>query len=225
MNSYDFTPFTDADLIPAAPTLRADDLLFRNDLPDVHNNAHPNLMRDPGGGDDLIYSEGYLLAARHLVERVVTTGSDKNYLIYPIVFLYRHHIELVLKRLIRIARPPDAETLSGHDLADLWKRVRQNLPDLYEQIGWPEPDPQDLNGVDSYISQICKVDRSSTSFRYAQKKDGEPSLPADLNRINVRHFSQLMDGLARYLGDNFDQAVHLLQEHREEMARLELDEL
>jgi len=47
--------------------------------------------------NESIYSDGYLLAANKLIKGLINNSSDQDYLIYPIIFLYRHHIELIPK--------------------------------------------------------------------------------------------------------------------------------
>ncbi len=44
--------------------------------------------------------EGYRRGARLLVEHVDEHARDQDFLVYPIMFLYRHHIELALKNII-----------------------------------------------------------------------------------------------------------------------------
>jgi hypothetical protein len=83
------------DKYEAPPPPRKGDKLFRGDLRDWNNNA---CLR---GGDEYAYSEGYRRGAQLLVQEVGETARDQDFLVYPIVFLYRHHIELALKRIIR----------------------------------------------------------------------------------------------------------------------------
>ena len=64
---------------------------------DWKNNA---CLRD---GDEYAYREGYRRGAQLLVQAVGESARDQDFLVYPIVFLYRHHIELVLKRVIKQA--------------------------------------------------------------------------------------------------------------------------
>lgn len=81
----------------APPPPRKGDKLFRGDLRDWKNNA---CLRN---GNEYAYREGYRRGAQILVRAVEETQSDQDFLVYPIVFLYRHHIELALKRVIKRA--------------------------------------------------------------------------------------------------------------------------
>jgi hypothetical protein len=92
---------------PALP--RNGDQLFRGDLRDWMNNACLNVM---GNGDAFAYKAGYRRGAEVLIEYVGESGRDQDFLVYPIIFLYRHHIELMLKRIIRRAPYLIAASLS-----------------------------------------------------------------------------------------------------------------
>jgi len=81
------------------PPPRKGDQLFRGDLPDWHNTALLNEMQ--GAHDPWRYAEGYKRAAGILVRHVQEDRFGKDLLVYPIIFLYRHHLELALKRIIR----------------------------------------------------------------------------------------------------------------------------
>jgi hypothetical protein len=73
----------------------------------------------------MAYQDGYRRAALHLAEYVCEVGHGQDYLVYPIVYLYRHHIELTLKSIIGAAAfvidhtltKSDFDTLGHHDLA------------------------------------------------------------------------------------------------------------
>src|SRR5580700_1750778 len=92
---------------PALP--RKGDQLFLGDLRDWMNNACLNVM---GNGDAFAYKAGYLRGAEVLIEYVGESGRDQDFLVYQIIFLYRHHIELMLKRIIRRAPYLIAASLS-----------------------------------------------------------------------------------------------------------------
>ena len=85
----------DANLRKLPP--RKGERLFRGDLRDWKNNA---CLRQ---GDDYACREGYLRGAQILVEAVGEKERDQDFLVYPIVFLYRHYIELLLKEVIKNA--------------------------------------------------------------------------------------------------------------------------
>jgi hypothetical protein len=77
-----------------------------------------------------VYAEGFKLAGHAAVAVVEAKQVDQDLLVYPVMFNYRHYIELALKGLIRDARrlldePGGAP--AGHDLMALWNTARPLL--------------------------------------------------------------------------------------------------
>ncbi len=63
---------------------------------DWRNNACLNPFRN----EDYQYIAGFRLAAEILVESVTTNHREQDSLIFPIMYNYRHYLELSLKRMI-----------------------------------------------------------------------------------------------------------------------------
>ena len=201
---------------PARP--RKGDKLFRGDLRDWKNNACLN------NGDEYAYREGYRRGAQTLVRVAEETQCDQDFLVYPIIFLYRHHIELVLKRIIKqtpylVERPLsqlENDHLKMHRLDLLWRDFKPMAAAISKAAGWNELVQEDVEGIDDYIRQIFEVDPSSYSLRYAHSKKGDPSLPKELTHINLRHFGELMERLATYLY-GLEAAMSDLEDTKQEM--------
>jgi hypothetical protein len=189
---------------------RKGDVLFRDDLPDGFNNVRLNSAL---GDDQLAYTEGYRRGAQFLVEYVTAAHQDQDFLVYPIIFLYRHHIELVVKRLIGrapylIERPlTDLEKKHWRqpDLDLLWQDFKPMFATICKSAGW-KIDPEAIDGIDDYIRQIVELDPDSYGFRYAHSAKADPSLPPHLQQINLCHFAGMMERLASYL-DSIDAAT------------------
>lgn len=189
----------DIDLAPP----RKEDKLFVGDQPDWKNNACVNI----GQGRSFPYIHGYLYAARLLADEVVDTNRNQDYLIYPIVFLYRHHIELQLKDIIKgsfalLDRLPTEDInkhLGEHKLLPLWKDAEHVLAEILKDVGWGALAPETLDGISSYVNQLMEIDGDSFGFRYPTTKKGTPSLPSKLHRINIRHFSETIERLTDFL--------------------------
>ena len=64
---------------------------------DWQTNACLNWLNDPIE----LYATGYKEAGDRLVEFVLLNSRDQDFLIYPIVFLYRQYVELRLKEIIK----------------------------------------------------------------------------------------------------------------------------
>lgn len=204
-------------VVGLAPPPRKNDRLFCP-AEDSHLNACVNYSHTPAR----LYSDGYRTAARSLAEQVCESGREQDSLIYPIVYLYRHHCELVLKGISVVASAlldrkltqPEMDALGGHGLAKLWVNLRPLLNPVCQRVGNTPFPTEDLEGIDSYIQQIHEHDPDGQRFRYATVKLQEtkkakkarksmpataPSLRAELKLINIRVFAEAMERLADYL--------------------------
>lgn len=183
------------------------------------------------GFGDITYQDGYRRAALHLAEHVCETGRGQDFLVYPIVYLYRHHIEMVLKSLVSVGcilldreltDKKDVEALGRHDLAKLWKLARPLLNPVCELAGNPEFPPADLEGIDAYVRQLHEHDPDGQRFRYARTKNRKPSLHPDLRHINIGTFAVALEKLADYLDAVeawFDDLADRKAEMRAQYAR------
>jgi hypothetical protein len=162
------------------------------------------------------YAFGYRMAANILAEHVRGQGCEAV-LFYPVVFLYRHHVELMLKNLIfafndpAVRRVTESEELSkedrdslqtgkkAHSLHALWGRL---LP-MVKALGGVVSD-EEIKGISSYIQQLTEIDPHSVSFRYAT---GFEETKAALGRaqkegalVDLQTFAEAMERLAGILG-------------------------
>ena len=193
----------------SAPPPNKDDVLFRPDTDSETNACIGNTM------GDWLYWTGFRRAAEHLAQHICDTGSEQDFLVYPMVYLYRHHIELVLKSIVECAsglldRPltdDDHKILGRHGLLELWQAARPLLnPVCARANNSPFPEGE-LEGIDSYIRQIHEHDPNGQNFRYATVKAGgkgrprtkKPSLRPGLKLVNVRVFAISMVKLLSYL--------------------------
>lgn len=172
------------------PWPRRGDSLFKSD-DDWWNNACLNWSHDMR----YAYSLGYKRAGDILVEHVSNSESDQDTLVYPIVFAYRHYIELEMKNLIRDGRELLGVTSKAqmvHGLDVLWQECRRLLDKV-----WPDGPREDLDAVQECISQLTEVDPTSTAFRYSTDRSDNPSLPG-LTHINLRNLAEIIDRLGSF---------------------------
>ena len=167
-------------------------------------NARLNFLYD----HDFTYTDGYRLAGDILSRHVKRTKKEQDTLIYPIVFLYRHQLELRLKEIIRDGcalfgeKLPKfkEEILTKHDLEKLWK-ASNDILSLYYASAVKE-DPDALLRIEECVIQFHKVDPGSFSFRYATDKKGGPSA-GGISHINIAQLQAQFSCLAKFL-----EAVH-----------------
>ena len=160
---------------------------------DWYNNAMLGWTHFPWD----IYAAGYKDAADALVGALAERKASLDSVVYPLVFLYRHGLELQLKLILPLARRLAGKAASadiGHKLMPLWSELRRHL----EQLD-PREDDKELPSIEDFIRQLDTVDPGSFAFRYPSTKKGEVSLP-ELRHVNVRHLSEVMDSVFMLLG-------------------------
>jgi hypothetical protein len=150
-----------------------------------------------------LYAEGFKRAADQLVEDLLDgSAHSPDLLIYPILFLYRHYLELRLKELIIASARLLGETPNvpgHHTLTDLWAEVRPRL----ERI-WPGPSARrHHDAIREHLREFCNLDPKSQAFRYPVDTNGVPSVTTDAN-ISLRHLKETIAGISTILdGSSF----------------------
>lgn len=147
-----------------------------------------------------VYAAGYREAAEVILDHVRTNHADQDCLIYPFLFLWRHHIELMLKGLgLQAAALLDATWAipSNHGLERLSEDVRSMLNRVLEAFS--EKIPRDESArFSEAISVIARIDPKSMVFRYPEDLHGRSHLE-DVTHINfdvvARHMAAMSDDL------------------------------
>jgi hypothetical protein len=159
------------------------------------------------------FAVSYRIAAQTLIKSI-RMAADEVFLFYPLVFLYRHHVELMLKNLVvafddpgvlQFAQPlalTEAQRnglLHGHSLQKLWNHILPSIRALGNAIS-----VETIEGVSHYIQQLNEIDPGSTNFRYSTKfhetkaalelKQRSQVAPTDLQT-----FARAMECLSGYL--------------------------
>src|SRR5262245_12930551 len=196
-------------MIPETPWPRKGDLLFLAG-DDWWHNACVGWSHEQWQG----YAEGYRLAADLLVQHVSDTKSNQDFLIYPIVFLYRQAIEVALKYLLLTgSQLLDLKPVipNQHRLVPLWKQCRVIL----ERV-WPEGPKEELDAVGEVLHQFDGRDPVSTVFRYPVDTSGRASLSVS-EQINIRNFSEVANRVFSLLDASGSGVSEYLQ-HKRDMA-------
>lgn len=187
---------------------RDDHRLFKSEN-DWWHNACLNYLHDHLD----TYAEGYRLAGDLLVGHVKETRSEQDFLVYPIVFLYRQYLELRLKEIIRHGNQylGNAEDFPRHhDIERLWQECSRII-----RVALPDLSGEDLDAVGQLMQQFAMTDPASTAFRYPTDKRGAPSL-AGLTHINLRSLSDAIERLAGYL-DGVSEGISVYLQHKQDM--------
>lgn len=143
------------------------------------------------------YMTGYKDAADALMAHLEKTVRGTEKLGAPIVFLYRHHLELALKQLAR-----DCGRLLGRDdvvrkthrLDELWRRCLSLLGEVSECTTIDE-----MQQTTRLLDEFCRADPTSQAFRYPEDTKGIHSesgvVEVSLDRVRevVGKISLLLD--------------------------------
>jgi hypothetical protein len=146
---------------------------------------------------DVFMGSGYMHAGAILIERCLADPRCAHELIYPILFNYRHALELEIKWVLNTyGRFADIQNFErNHNLTQLWKACRQ----VIEEVGGPSQDGS-LEAVEHIVLEFHALDPASFAFRYSTDKKGKPvPLPQSVDLKNIR---DVMEGV-----ENFFQGV------------------
>jgi hypothetical protein len=107
------------------------------------------------GYDDESLARSYFMAGGMLIEQVLTTGERGQEVICPILYVYRHGIELYLKVIIRPAE-------RNHSIGSLLDAFCRHIKSQYgERVpSW----------ITRPVGQLAEFDPGSDLFRYGQTK-------------------------------------------------------
>lgn len=105
------------------------------------------------------YISGYKNSADDLLSLAYKNGSLESD-IYPIVFLYRQYLELLLKNILAKMPQTDAYTGKPHNLEEIWKHISKVFK--REKIIVEES----LEFVKEVVLEFHEVDPKSSNFRY-----------------------------------------------------------
>jgi hypothetical protein len=150
-----------------------------------HGNVVLNFMRFPKG-ELAVYGRSYHEAAQHLVKHIASTDyRDPD--ACPIVFLYRHAVELYLKSishwgnsLLRLnGKPivPHKNIFTEHRLMVLLKNVKPILKFQKALDNWRDSHFNGFRDVEKIIEELEEFDPGSYSFRYPITTKGHDALP------------------------------------------------
>jgi len=154
------------------------------------------------------YACGYKEAAERVYESWVALSDDS--LVFPIVFLFRHYVELRLKELMQSAENfldlPSAWQ-SNHNIAELWENLSLLLPKIF-----PDEPQVDLENTGRLLRELAEGDPYSFHFRYPENKKGQQYLE-DIERLDVVSFTDAMRRLSAFL-DGASMALSVYTENQ-----------
>lgn len=177
-------------------------------------------------GNWFIYAEGFKKAAHLLLENCQTT-YDYNTVVYPIVFTYRHYLELILKSILinldrYMPKVPQSESdenikkkFHTHKLEPLWDEIQRLKNELEPNDRNSIFHPQlDLKKIKHYIKEFTKVDGTSITFRYPDK-DSSSCVIDGIQWLDLHHYVGEMDEISKILEGINDMIIIAIDQRNE----------
>lgn len=170
------------------------DQLFKTEDKDLWMSANLNIL----GKEEkfYLYATGYFEAAKIIYKNLDSQGRYHDILVYPIIFLFRQSLELLMKDIIKTGNKLINNTNkypTHHELIKLWNRVLETLNE--SEI---EHNTNDIEIITSLLNEFDKIDPQSTAFRYPEDKNKQDSLH-NINYINLDTFYKKACKVCDYL--------------------------
>lgn len=148
---------------------------------------------------DGTYLVGFQRAADMILEAAQSDDLNPDDLFFPVAYLYRHHLELMLKELVclgvRVGSLEGCRSiLGGHNLHKLWNKAKHLIKEV-----WPDSPADDLNAAEKMILDFHKLDPTGQAFRYARDKNGTPYLTDGPLRVDLKNLKSAADAVSRFL--------------------------
>lgn len=174
------------------------------------------------------HAQSFKEAAQLVIDKCEEEGERpaNDILVFPVLYLYRHGIELNLKSIIGIGigldffkREDVQDDLQWHNLAKLWSHAKKLL--LHR---WSTSDPEPLKATEAVINELHQSDPNGQVFRYAADKDGRRHRYEKLpDHISLATLKKTMDGVFNFLEATWSGLEDDLQNILEMRAEWERD--
>jgi hypothetical protein len=164
------------------------------------------------------YALGYFEAGSRIVSSLMSDQWMLDIIIYPLVFTYRHGIELSLKDLavqLPLVWDEESEVRLTHVLSDNWESIKTYLNREQEF----DPENTLIDQVDTILKDFLEIDETGQVFRYPTDRRGLNHLDGKVSAINVIVFQQAMGTVSKTFEFWMDSVRVLLQNKREAHAQ------
>lgn len=143
------------------------------------------------------YVEGYRRAALALFEEALSGTVSPDVVVFPLAFLWRHHVELALKDLIATGRALQGDESGfpqGHKLMSLWWEAKPYV------LFCGSDDAPELKNVEASIQEFERIDPYADGFRYPLNRDRSAATMPDVPAIlNLRTLQDAMEAVSNFL--------------------------
>jgi hypothetical protein len=176
-----------------------------------------------GEGSWFAFKEGYIKAIRLLVKEVMRERNryideliGTYGLVYPIVFLSRHYLEVELKQVIALAGLmgfTNEKKRYGHKLGLLWTEV---LSCIEASLGLEARKDLQKN-IGPFVAFFERLDPDGDSFRYPKTISGEAHWK-DSFQVDVAELNDWVDLCSRYFYDLLQELKAMLDQEADDIG-------
>ena len=150
-----------------------------------------------------LYSEGYKLAGDLVYNEMKNNSKNNNLLIYPLVFNYRQHIELCLKKLVNLGYEKlkiNKVFLEIHNLEKLWFQLRNDILINFNN----KIESKYLDNIERLLIEFNSVD-NACAFRFPIKtKRDNYGKALEIDTIDFENFKIVIDKIIYYLDVQYE---------------------
>lgn len=154
--------------------------------------------------DDSWLADAFKGAADKIIHKLKSeTGQEPPDMYFmPIGYLYRHALELKLKRIIHLAlklklleeNKNISETLRKHRLYPLWNYAKESFMKF-----WPGAPVDELAAVERFVQSFHSMDNSGQNLRYTVSNCGQSTLAKMPEYVDLAHLEKVFAGVFNQL--------------------------
>ncbi len=166
-----------------------------------------------------LYAHAFHNAGKTLAKEMMSPNGYNDLAALPIIFVYRHSLELYLKSIVRIGKTILKVTGDSHNInkkALERHELTKLLPDviyIFKHVGWEwnldTEGLQSFGELEELLQDFDGIDDRSFTFRYPTNKRDQASVPRHFI-VNIPIFCDQMNTLLELL----EGATILLKEMR-----------
>ena len=176
-----------------------------------YETPHTNTFELPSEKNEWwLISNGYYKLAKLGAKYVIKNGNDQDFLAYPVIYCYRHFIELELKGLtmeIKNLKEGKYEIEVNHDLTKVLnvfiKEYKGFFKEKFDQK------------ISELIKDFNKIDSNSQKFRYCSDTLGQPIKRGELH-VGFKHLKLVMEEIYNSL-NSIEATIDATKDQIQEM--------
>ncbi len=138
----------------------------------------------------------YSFACDAVIQKAIEHDVEQDFLIYPILFLFRQYLELRLKQIILLGNKlckSNEKFPTNHDLNVLWSETKKVI-----KSEWSKSQNQEIAAVEKHIKKIMDIDKDSMAFRYGMDKKFQKLIKKG-EIINLKNFGKTKETITNFL--------------------------